>query len=56
LASNYYMSGLQLRAPIGPWALLAACAIVIVVASLAILRHTLAAIGTRPALALRSSA
>ena len=53
LASAQYLAGFVERAPIGFWPLMAAVLVTAVMAALAALRHTLAALGLRPVLALR---
>ncbi len=53
LASSQYLDGYVERAPVGAWPLLAAVLVTALMAALAALRHTLAAVGLRPALALR---
>lgn len=53
LAGAQYLSGYVERAPAGAWPLLAAVVVTAVMAALAALRHTLAAVRLRPVLALR---
>jgi putative ABC transport system permease protein len=53
IASNQYLASYVERAPIGIWALLAAVVVTSLMAALAALRHTLAAMAIRPILALQ---
>jgi putative ABC transport system permease protein len=53
LASSHYLGGYVERAPTGAWPLLAAVLVTAVMAALAALRHTLAAVALRPVMALR---
>jgi len=53
LAMQHYLAGFTERAPIGAWTIVGALAVAGVVALGSTLRHTLAAVRIRPALALR---
>ena len=53
LAIRHYLAGFNEQAPIGAWTILGALAVACIVALGATLRHTVAALRIRPALALR---
>ena len=53
LAMQHYLAGFTQRAPIGAWTIVAALLLACAVTLSSTLRHTLAAVRIRPALALR---
>jgi putative ABC transport system permease protein len=53
LAMQHYLAGFTERAPIGAWTIMGALLVAAAVALGSTLRHTLAAVRIRPALALR---
>ena len=54
VVGSRYLAAYAERAPIGPWALVAALAVALLIAFVSILRHSLAALDLSPAEALRN--